>query len=113
MAPDRVERARRFVQQHHRRIVEQRDAEAQSLLHSLRVRPDAARAAIRESDGREGTVDLRRPFRGVYPWELAVQPQHLARGEPRLITEELGQVADAAEGRFGTERAARERSDSA
>ena len=39
-------------------------------------------------------VDLVLPARARQRRELAVQGQHLARGEPALVAEQLGQVAD-------------------
>src|SRR5438477_1777775 len=97
VAADGIERARRPVEQHDCRIVEQRHAEAEPLLHALGEGADAARAAIGEPDRRQDAVDLRRPLRARDRRELAVEGQHLARGQPRLITKELRQVADAAQ----------------
>src|SRR5712691_12938509 len=94
---DRIERARRLVEDDEVGRAEERDAETEPLLHSLRERADAARSAVGEPDDRERVLDLALPRGPVEPRELAVQREHLARGEPRLITEQLGQVADAAE----------------
>src|SRR5207247_8061439 len=70
----------------------------------LGERADATRAAIGEPDRRQNAVDLRRPLRARDRGELAVERQHLARRQPRLITKELRQVADAAERRLRSER---------
>src|SRR5205807_7771665 len=86
---DRVERARGLVKKHHRRVVEERDAESEALLHSLGERADSARAAIGEPHRRENAIDLRRPTRSRDARELAVEREHLTRGQPRLVTEEL------------------------
>src|SRR3989475_5692354 len=94
---DRIERARRLVEHDEVGRAEQRDAEAKALLHSLRERTDAARSAVGESDDRERVLDLALPRGAVDPRKLAVEREDLARAQPRLITEQLGQVADATE----------------
>ena len=42
---------------------------------------------------RTRSISAWRPF-GGQPAELRVQRQHLVRGQPRLVAEQLGQVAD-------------------
>src|SRR5438477_2585572 len=80
VAADRVEGARRLVEEDERGVAEERDAEAEPLLHALRVAGDAVVGAIREADDAEGVLDLGIPRRAIEADELAMDPEDLARG---------------------------------
>ena len=75
---------------------EQGDAEAEALLHALRERPDQVVGPVGQPDGVERRVDLgrARPDDGR-SGQRAVEREHLAGAQPRLVAEQLGQVADA------------------
>ena len=85
------------------RRAEQRDRQSEPLLHALREAADGIVRAV-------GQVDLgeRRVDRGGAPTGAAAPPtdaqarvqlEHLASPQPRLVAEQLRQVADAAHGR--------------
>ncbi len=109
MTSHRVERAGRLVEEHDSGIVEECDAEAESLLHSLGEGAHAAGAAVGEADCREDAIDLRWPAPAIDARELAMEREDLASGQPRLIAEELRQIADAAERRLRSKRSAGQR----
>ena len=82
-------------------------AEPEALLHALRELADEVARPVGEADHPEAPR-RRRPGgapRGM-PIELGVERQHLARLEPRLVAEQLRQVADLAAGREVAHRGA-------
>src|SRR2546421_73388 len=64
-------------------------------LSNSSIVPDPITAALRQPDGLQGAGDLLLPGRPRQGRELAVQRENLARGQPALVSKELGQVADA------------------
>ena len=91
VAADRVERGRRLVEDHERRVAEERGREAEALLHALREAGRPVAAAVREADERRGhgrSRRVRRPALGR-PARLRVELEHLAGREPRLVAEQL------------------------
>ena len=95
VAADRVERGRGLVEDHERRVAHERRREPEPLLHALREAASAVAGAVGEPGEPEDALDLRPdgPWHGS-PAELRVQRQHLVRGQPGLVAEQLGQVAD-------------------
>ena len=78
-------------------VAEQRDTEPEPLLHALRERADRVVGAVGQPDQRERVVDgCRRARRRGIAGQLGVKAEHLAGMEPRLVAEQLGQVADPA-----------------
>ena len=76
-------------------ISEERDAEPEALLHPLGEAGYAVGATRAQPDRRQGSVDLRRPAMPREAGQFTVQAEDLAGGQPRLIPEQLRQVADA------------------
>ncbi len=70
--------------------------------------PDAVAVAALEADDAEDPVDLHAPV-ARQDREPRVELQHLAGGQPRLVAEQLGQVADATPRRAVAERPAEDR----
>ena len=89
---ERVQRAGRLVQDDELRAGDQGDGEPEPLLHALGEAADPVAGAVGEADQRQALA----PFvgRDVDPGQPDVQVEHLGGGEPRLVAEELGQVAD-------------------
>ena len=58
---DGVERRRRLVEEDDGRVAEQRDGQAEPLLHALGVAADAIAAAVADAGRLQGGVDLRTP----------------------------------------------------
>ena len=107
-AADRVERGGRFVEDHEVWVPEQRHRQAESLLHALRVAADGVLGAVGQAHVVERTVDRggRRQRTAIHCAEPGVQLEDLPRAQPRLVAEELGQVADLAPRRTIAERRA-------
>src|SRR5439155_1539057 len=93
-APDRIERARRLVQEQERRRADQRLRDAEPLLHALRHLLHAAATRIREADQPQQLVPLVRA--AARSGEALVQLQHLVGGIPAREAEELREVAQRA-----------------
>ena len=104
---DRVERRCRFVEEDEVGRAEQRDAEAEPLLHPLgepaRPRRPPDRPGRRRS---RAWRRRRRPIRRRQAGQLGVEQEHLTGAQPWLVAEELRQVADPAAGRAVAERGA-------
>src|SRR6266849_6658696 len=77
VASHRIERARWLVQEYDCGIVEQRDAESEPLLHSLREGAHATGATVSEADRRENAIDLLCPAPAIDARELAMEREHL------------------------------------
>ena len=56
--------------------------------------PTAVIGTVGEPDQRERLVDRARTAHGGHARELGVQAEDLAGAQPRLVAEQLGQVAD-------------------
>ena len=95
---DGIECRRRLIEDHQLGVAEQRDAEAETLLHSFGERLHLGVGVAGEPDGRQRPGDLRRPFGAGDSGEPAVQAEHLGGAQPALVAEELGQIAHAAAG---------------
>ncbi len=106
LAPDRVEGGRRLVEDHQRRVAQQRGRQPEALLHALREAAGPVVGAVGEADEGEDPLDLRAPVLPRQPGELRVEGQHLARGQPGLVAEQLGQIAHAASRLAVADRAA-------
>jgi len=99
-AAERVERAGRFVQDHELRPSDQGDCEPEALLHPFREAAHAIAGAFGQAH--EGQAVALRPRGHPDAGQTDVEGQHLASTQPRLVPEELRQVADAgARGRIG------------
>ncbi len=98
MAPDRVERGGRLVQQDQFGTAEQGDAQPEPLLHALGEALHFVIGPIREADGLERALDLRSPSGSRQPGQLAMQAQDFPRLHPALVAEQLGEVAETAPG---------------
>src|ERR1700694_4036948 len=98
MAPDRIERRCRLVEEHQLRPAKQRHAQPQPLLHSLGEAFDLVVRAVGQPDHVERELNFRLPFGARHARQLAMQPEHLARLHPALIAEQLGQIAQAPPG---------------
>ena len=94
VAADRVERGRGLVEDHERRVAHERRREPEPLLHPLGEAAGPVAGAVGEPGEPEDAVDLGLAALGGQPAELRVQRQHLVRGQPGLVAEQLGQVAD-------------------
>src|SRR2546423_499363 len=93
---DRIERGGRLVEEDELRLSQQRGAEAEPLLHALGEGAHAIARAVTQPDGVDHGLDLVFPARARQRRELAVQREHLLGGEPALVPEKLGKVADVA-----------------
>ena len=109
--PDRVERGGRFVEDHETWVPEQCHRQPESLLHALREAADGVPGAVGQAHVVERTVDRGggRRRAAIHRPEPRVKLQHLPRAQPRLVAEELGQVADLAPRRTIAERRAEDR----
>jgi len=83
---------------------EERDPEAEALLHPLREPSDQVVRSIGEADELEDVVEGLAALSPRQAHQVGMQIQDLAGLEPRLVAEELGQVADLAAGREVAER---------
>ena len=104
---DRVERRGRFVEEDQLGLAEQRHAEPEPLLHALREAADRGRR--RGRPGRPGRAPRRwrlAPARWRHAGKLGVEAEDLAGAQPRLVAEQLGQVADPPPGGAIAERRA-------
>src|SRR5207237_9693201 len=66
--------------------------------HSLREGADLVLGPIAQPDRLQHRLDLVRPGGAWQGRELAVQREHLPRGQPGLVAKQLGQVPDAPSG---------------
>src|SRR5204863_3445323 len=71
-------------------------AGTEALLHAFRIAADAVVGPLREPDDAERVLDLTVPRGAIEADELAVHAKHLARAQPVLVAEELGEVSDPA-----------------
>ena len=85
---------------------EERDPQPETLLHPLREGSDDVLGAVGQADEAERRVDRSGPVRARQAGEVAVQRQHLPGPHPRLIAEQLGEVADPSPRRPVAERRA-------
>ena len=106
VSPDRIQRRRGLVEDHEVRCAEERDAQPETLLHALREGSDDVLGAVGQADELEGRVDRSGPVRARQAGQVAVQRQHLPGPHPRLIAEQLGEVADPSPRRQVAERRA-------
>ena len=104
--PDRIEGRGRLVEDHEVRGAEERDPQPEALLHALREGSDEVLGAVGQADELEGRVDRCGPVRARQVGQVAVQRQHLPGAHPRLIAEQLGEVADPSPRRQVAERRA-------
>ena len=81
-------------------------ARPETLLHPLREAADRVVGAIGQTDMFERIADASADGRRRDSGEFGVEGEHLAGVEPRLVAEELGQVADPCPGRAIAERGA-------
>jgi hypothetical protein len=98
-APDRVESGRGLVQDHQGGIAQQGGGKPEALLHALGEATGAVVGAGVEAGEREDAVDLGSPGARRHARQRGVEREHLSGGQPGLIAEQLGQVADPAAGR--------------
>ena len=93
-ATDRVERRRRLVEQDQLRFSEERDAQTESLLHALGELADRVVRAVRQPDPVERLLDRAGATADRHVREPGMQREDFTGGQPGLVPEELGQVAD-------------------
>ena len=99
-AAERIQRAGRLVEDHELGPGHQGDRQPEALLHALREAADPIAGALGQAHERQAVALLLRGH--VDPRQADVEGQHLGRAQPRLVPEELRQVADAgARGRVG------------
>jgi len=94
--PDRVQGTRRLVEDDELRAGDQCDGQAEALLHALGEAAHPVVGAVGEADGGQALPPLLGWHRDTR--EADVQGQYLGGGEPRLVPEQLRQVADARSG---------------
>jgi hypothetical protein len=112
-ATERIEGRRRLVEDHEVWRAEQRDGQPETLLHPLRERPDEVATAITEADGLQRPVDVGVATVSREAREVGVKREDLAGPQPRLVSEQLRQVADTSTRRPVAERRAEDRGASA
>ena len=89
-----VQRGRGLVEDHQRRVAEERRREPQALLHPLGEAAGPVAVPPGQPDQRQHPVHLGAAARGRQAREARVQVQHLAGGQPGLVAEQLRQVPD-------------------
>src|SRR5258708_26506450 len=104
--PDGVERRCGFVEEYQLGVAQQGGAQAEPLLHAFREGADSIVRAISQADRVERRPDLVLPTLARQRGQLAVQGQYLASGQPALIAEQLGQVAEVTPGLQVSDRTA-------
>ncbi len=91
---DRIERRGRLVEEDQLGLAEQRDTQAEPLLHALREAAHRVVGPVGQPDPVERLVGGRAAPRTSHAGELGVEGQDLAGAQPGLVAEQLGQVAD-------------------
>ena len=96
MTTDRIECARRLVQDDEFGLAEQCNAEAETLLHALGERTNLVIATLDEPNELQRLID--RPLGSGTPKadQTTVQAEHLRGAEPALEAEQLREVTDPA-----------------
>ena len=93
---ERIQRAGRFVQDHELGPGHQGDRQPEALLHALREAAHAVAGPVGQAHQGQAVALLLRGH--VDARQADVEDQHLGRAQPRLVPEELRQVADAGPG---------------
>ena len=110
VAAHRIERGRGLVEDDERRVAEQRGAEAEALLHALR---EAARSRSSARPSRPTSASTRSISAGAAPRRArragAWSPSTSRARQPRLVAEQLREVADPTARREVAERRAEDR----
>ncbi len=95
LTPDRIERRGRLVENDKIGSTEQSHRQTEALLHSFREGLRSTVRSIDQPDQLQSVPDLGLPFGPRQASQLAMQREDFARGHPALVSEQLGQIADA------------------